>query len=64
VGDDVTEPIFSVIGKEISGRDVILIGGGLFPLWKCVHEIHNFLEAEADEHPATAVRAGFAAVIV
>jgi len=59
-----TEPLFSVIGREISGRDLILIGGGLFLLWKSVHEIHNSLEGEEEEHAASAVRAGFAAVIV
>lgn len=59
-----TEPLFSVIGREISGRDLILIGGGLFLLWKSVHEIHNSLEGEEDEHAVAAVRAGFAAVIV
>ena len=58
-----TEPLIS-IGKDISGRDLILVGGGLFLLWKSVHEIHNSLEGEADEHTAAAVRAGFAAVIV
>jgi predicted tellurium resistance membrane protein TerC len=59
-----TAPLFSVIGKEISGRDLILIGGGLFLLWKSVHEIHNSLEGEVEEHAAGAIRAGFAAVIV
>ena len=59
-----TAPLFFFIGKEISGRDLILIGGGLFLLWKSVHEIHNSLEGEADEHAAAAVRAGFAAVIL
>jgi len=59
-----TEPLFFLFGKEISGRDVILIGGGLFLLWKSVHEIHNSLEGEADEHEAAAVRAGFGAVIL
>ncbi len=38
------EPLFSVAGYEISGRDLILLGGGLFLLWKSVHEIHNSLE--------------------
>jgi predicted tellurium resistance membrane protein TerC len=57
-----TEPLIT-IGKNISGRDLILVGGGLFLLWKSVHEIHNSLEGEADEHTATAVRAGFATVI-
>ncbi len=61
-----TEPLFSVpvLGKEIAGRDLILIGGGLFLLWKSVHEIHNSLEGEADEHATAAVRASFAAVII
>ena len=61
-----TGPLFSipVLGKEISGRDLILIGGGLFLLWKSVHEIHNSLEGEADEHATAGVRASFAAVII
>ena len=61
-----TEPLFSVpiLGKDIAGRDLILIGGGLFLLWKSVHEIHNSLEGEVDEHATAAVRASFAAVII
>ena len=60
-----TAPLFSVLGKEVSGRDLILIGGGLFLLWKSVHEVHNSLEGDAEEHTTSAsVRAGFAAVIV
>ncbi|MGB8984419.1 MAG: TerC family protein [Anaerolineales bacterium] len=41
-----TEPLFSVVGFEISGRDLVLIIGGLFLLWKSVHEIHQRLEGE------------------
>lgn len=41
-----TAPFLTVSGHEISGRDVILIFGGLFLLWKSVHEIHNSLEGE------------------
>jgi len=49
-----TEPLFEVplFGKAISGRDMILIGGGLFLLWKSVHEIHNSLEGEEEEQGA------------
>ncbi|MCU0868115.1 MAG: TerC family protein [Burkholderiales bacterium] len=60
-----TEPLFTVASMEVSGRDLILIGGGLFLLWKSVHEIHNSLEG--DEHagstPATATFAGVVAQI-
>jgi predicted tellurium resistance membrane protein TerC len=61
-----TEPLFSIpfFGRDVSGRDLILIGGGLFLMWKSVHEIHGSLEGGEDEHAANAVRAGFAAIIV
>ena len=58
-----TEPLFSVLGFDISGRDLVLIVGGLFLLWKSVHEIHQKLEGE--EGQATAkVPAAFWSVIV
>ena len=63
-----TEPIFQVpvFGKQISGRDFILIGGGLFLLWKSVHEIHNSLEGEETEEGRgmKAAAASFGGVIV
>ena len=61
-----TEPLFTiaVVGKEISGRDLILIGGGLFLLWKSVHEIHGSLEGEEEGPSAAAVQANFASIIV
>jgi len=43
-----TEPWFTLLGQEVSGRDVILIGGGLFLLAKATHEIHNSLEGVED----------------
>ncbi|MDO9166692.1 MAG: TerC family protein [Rhodoferax sp.] len=49
-----TTPLFSVMGQEISGRDLILLGGGLFLLYKASHEI--FLEVEA--HQPKEVSAG------
>jgi len=57
-----TRPLFELAGRGISGRDLILFVGGLFLLWKSVHEIHNALEGEAEPGGAAA-RAGFAAVI-
>jgi predicted tellurium resistance membrane protein TerC len=44
-----TAPLFTLVGQEISGRDLILIGGGLFLLWKSVMEIHSALEGEEEE---------------
>jgi len=60
-----TEPLFT-LWQEISGRDLILIGGGLFLLWKSVHEIHNALEGEDEtgEVVAASGRASFAGVLV
>jgi len=57
-----TDPLFSIATKEISGRDLILIGGGLFLLWKSVHEIHNSLEG-VEESGIKAAAASFGAVI-
>ena len=47
-------PLFTVFGQEISGRDLILILGGLFLIWKSTGEIHQSLEGE-EEHNGTAV---------
>jgi predicted tellurium resistance membrane protein TerC len=58
-----TAPLFSLFGEEISGRDLILIGGGLFLLWKSVKEIHQLLEGE-EGVASTAVRATFGAVVL
>lgn len=41
-----TDPLFAVLGEEISGRDLILIAGGLFLVAKSTHEIHHKLEGE------------------
>lgn len=58
-----TKPWFTVLGQEISGRDLILILGGLFLLAKSTHEIHERLEGE--EHTGTAkAAASFASVII
>src|SRR5687768_11797290 len=41
-----TAPLFSLLGHAVSGRDLILIGGGLFLIAKSTHEIHNRLEGD------------------
>jgi predicted tellurium resistance membrane protein TerC len=57
-----TAPLFTAFGEEISGRDLILIGGGLFLLWKSVGEIHQLLEG-AEEERSASVGATFGAII-
>ena len=44
-----TEPLFTVLGNEISGRDLVLLGGGLFLLAKSTHEIYDKLEGDHTE---------------
>ncbi|MBB3063323.1 TerC family protein [Microbulbifer rhizosphaerae] len=58
-----TEPLFSILGEEISGRDIILIGGGLFLLAKATHEIHNSLEG-VEGKGTTVAAASFGMVLV
>jgi predicted tellurium resistance membrane protein TerC len=57
-----TAPLFSILGHPISGRDLILIGGGLFLLAKATTEIHERLEGEEGRSSAR-LRPSFAAVI-
>ena len=56
-------PLFTVLGKEISGRDLILIAGGLFLIYKSTGEIHQSLEGE-EEHAGSKVKAALTAVIL
>jgi predicted tellurium resistance membrane protein TerC len=56
-------PLFSVFGQDISGRDLILILGGLFLIWKSTGEIHQSLEGE-EEHGSSAAGNTMAAIIL
>jgi predicted tellurium resistance membrane protein TerC len=58
-----TAPLFTFFGNEISGRDLILILGGLFLLGKATHEIHNKLEGETESEEVKAKRVSFAFVL-
>ena len=58
-----TAPLFTLLTFEISGRDIILILGGLFLLAKSTHEIHQKLEG-VEGHASARVRPSFASVIV
>jgi predicted tellurium resistance membrane protein TerC len=58
-----TAPLFGVLGQDISGRDLILIVGGLFLLAKSTHEIHAKLEGEEGQASAAAAPS-FGSVIV
>ena len=58
-----TTPIFSVFQQDVSGRDLILIGGGLFLIWKSTSEMHQSLEG-IEGHSSSAVKATFGAVIL
>lgn len=61
-----TGPLFSLFAVEISGRDIILLSGGLFLIGKSTHEIHDKLEGEGAENGADAARVypSFASIII
>jgi len=58
-----TTPLFSLLGRDFSGRDLILIAGGLFLLAKSTLEIHEKLEGEEHEHQTARGNARFSAVV-
>ncbi|WP_370259626.1 TerC family protein [Idiomarina sp.] len=58
-----TTPLFEILGKSISGRDLILLLGGLFLLGKSTLEIHHALEGESSEGQSP-VQANFVAILV
>jgi predicted tellurium resistance membrane protein TerC len=59
-----TTPLFTVLSQEISGRDLILVGGGLFLLVKSVMEIHSALEGGGEYEQQGTRYAGFLSILV
>ncbi len=58
-----TSPLFVVFDIGISGRDLILLSGGLFLLWKATHEIHDNLEGHVSKESADSKEASFWSII-
>ncbi|MFN3827669.1 MAG: TerC family protein [Micavibrio sp.] len=58
-----TDPIFTVMEHSVSWRDLIMISGGLFLLWKGTQEIHHSLEGHEEDEAAAKKKASFAMVI-
>jgi predicted tellurium resistance membrane protein TerC len=58
-----TDPVVSMMEREVSGRDLILLGGGLFLIAKSTHEIHDKLEGE-EGHGSKKAVASFVGVLV
>jgi predicted tellurium resistance membrane protein TerC len=59
-----TAPLFAVLGREISGRDLILLIGGVFLIWKSTHEVHQRLEGESAAERTAHGAAGMGQVLV
>jgi predicted tellurium resistance membrane protein TerC len=58
-----TEPVLTLFGHGVSGRDLILIAGGLFLIWKSTMEVHQLLEGEEGEQ-SSKIASTFAGVIL
>ncbi len=58
------DPLFGVFGQEISGRDLILLLGGLFLIAKSTHEIHDKLEGKAEESGVKKAATTFTSVVI
>lgn len=59
-----TTPLFSVLEHAVSGRDIILFGGGLFLIAKSTVEIHSSLEGPEEHHVGSRRQVGFLSVVI
>ena len=58
-----TDPIFTVFAHDVSWRDIIMLGGGLFLLWKGTQEIHHSLEGGEEDAAIAKKKVAFSLVI-
>ena len=58
------EPLFTIFGRKISWRVIILIGGGLFLIAKSTHEIHDSFEEQAEASGGAVVAKSFGSILV
>ena len=58
-----TNPLFNIAGLDFSGRDLILLFGGLFLVYKAVSELHENMEGKPHAHTSNAAYAAFGAVV-
>ena len=59
-----TQPLFTVLGQGFSGRDLVLLAGGLFLLWKSVGEIHETFEGAGGGSASAAIKSTFAGIVL
>src|SRR3954465_15669188 len=59
-----TAPLFSILGQDVSGRDLILLIGGVFLIWKSTHEIHERLGGSGETEGNTRAAATLGSVLV
>lgn len=58
-----TAPLFTVLGHPVSGRDLVLLGGGLFLIYKATEEIHTRLMGETEGHPQERIATSVTSVV-
>lgn len=59
-----TQPLFTLLGQGFSGRDLVLLAGGLFLLWKSVGEIHETFEGASGGGNSAVVKTTFAGIVL
>jgi len=58
-----TAPLFSLMGVDFSGKSLILLGGGLFLIWKATHEVHRTIEPAKNSEKVSRRKATFASIV-